>query len=191
MMEKFVVLDVKTTGFEPGLDRVLEVALVVIERGRIVDEYHSLVNPGVKTKVGAMVVNGITDAMMAKAPFTKEVWTRVVEMIAEHPIVAHNASFDREFVSYELELLGLPELKSKWVCTRNIGLDILGYCPSLTDLVREVCGVVPLGSHRAMADVKALVGVTQRWWPWTDVEQVLGDFNIPIDKFENGCHDFI
>lgn len=178
MMERYVVLDVETTGFQPGPDRVVEVALVVVERGRRMAVYQSLVNPGIPTKAGARAVNGITDAMLADAPTPAEVWSQVVELIGASPVVAHNARFDCGFVHHELRLLGLPALPGRWVCTMQLGQRDLGYRPRLSDLVRAVCGATPKGLHRAMADVDALVGVAQRWWPWTDAAaDVVGDFD--------------
>jgi DNA polymerase-3 subunit epsilon len=189
-MERYVVIDVETTGFNPGPDRVVEVALVVVERGQCVGAFQSLVNPGIPTKAGARAVNGITDAMLADAPLPADVWPQVIEMIGDSPLVAHNAPFDRGFLCHELYLLNHPPLKHKWLCTMQRGQALLGYRPRLGDLVRKVCGVAPVGLHRAMADVEALVGVAQHFWPYKEpaapvsaaVDAVLGDFNKTVDK---------
>jgi len=182
-MERYVVLDAETTGFNPGPDRVVEVALVVVDYGQRVEAFQSLVNPGIRTKPGARAVNGITDAMLANAPLPDEVWPRVVELIGERPVVAHNASFDRGFVMHELQLLGLQPIKTQWVCSMQQGQRLLGYRPRLSDLVRHVCGSSPRGLHRAMADVEALVEVAACWWPLIPImpahesaADVLGDF---------------
>ena len=82
-------------------------------------------------------------------------------------MVAHNAAFDREFVSHELYLLGLS-LSTTWVCSMVYGQEILGYCPRLSDLFYEVCGTHRSGLHRAMGDVNALVRVTQQLWPYPE-----------------------
>lgn len=156
---------------------------MVVDYGQRVETFQTLINPGIRTKPGARAVNGITDAMLANAPLPAVVWPRVIELIGGRPIVAHNASFDRGFVAHELRLLGLPPLKSQWICTMQRGQGLLGYRPRLSDLVQQVCGSSPRGWHRAMADVEALVEVAACWWPFIPVmphqesaADILGDF---------------
>jgi DNA polymerase-3 subunit epsilon len=48
-MSRFAVIDFETTGLSPGNgDRATEVAIVLVEGGRVVDRFQSLMNAGVR-----------------------------------------------------------------------------------------------------------------------------------------------
>jgi len=42
---KFVICDVETTGLSPVYDRIIEIALIRVEKLKIVDKFTTLVNP--------------------------------------------------------------------------------------------------------------------------------------------------
>jgi DNA polymerase-3 subunit epsilon len=42
----FAVIDVETTGIDPSVDRVVEVACAVVRDGKETDAFSSLINPG-------------------------------------------------------------------------------------------------------------------------------------------------
>jgi DNA polymerase III epsilon subunit family exonuclease len=166
-MERYVVIDVETTGLVAGPDRVVEVALVIVQRAVEVVTFQSLINPGIPTNPAACRINGLTDKILANAPSPSEVWPQVVKLIGNGPMIAHNANFDRGFVENELQLLGIATPDVKWICTMQQGQSVLGFRPRLIDLVRNVTGDKNyLGEmHRALGDVKALLQVTHRWYP--------------------------
>ena len=61
-------MDLETTGGHAARDRVMEVGIVLIEDGVVVEEYSTLVNPGVRSPNAIQHFTGITDAMVADAP---------------------------------------------------------------------------------------------------------------------------
>ncbi len=44
-MEKYAIIDVETTGLSPKRERLTEIAIVVLQNGKKVEEYSSLINP--------------------------------------------------------------------------------------------------------------------------------------------------
>src|SRR5438309_9251712 len=62
------VLDVESTGLDPAVDRVVEVAAVKFHPGGRVATYGRRVNPTVPIPPAATAVHGITDADAAAAP---------------------------------------------------------------------------------------------------------------------------
>src|ERR1700712_2485298 len=58
------VIDFETTGFDPQLDRVVEVGVVCFERGEVSKRVNWLIQPGMAIPEAAMNVHGITDAMV-------------------------------------------------------------------------------------------------------------------------------
>src|SRR3954464_107202 len=62
------VIDFETTGFDPELDRVVEIGVVCFHHGEVSNRVNWLVQPGMPIPEGAISVHGITDAMVADAP---------------------------------------------------------------------------------------------------------------------------
>lgn len=57
----YVLFDLETTGISWEKDEVVEISAVKVKVGEIVDEFSSLVNPGMSIPYYASEVNGITD----------------------------------------------------------------------------------------------------------------------------------
>jgi DNA polymerase-3 subunit epsilon len=94
------VVDVETTGFTPGPDRVIEVGVVRVDPdGTITDRWVTLVHPG--RDVGPTAIHGVTDAMVANAPTFADVAEDLLALLAGSVVVAHNAPFDGGFLAHE------------------------------------------------------------------------------------------
>ena len=91
----YVVFDLETTGISPKTDEVVEISAVKVEHGKVTDEFSTLVNPKRRIPYGASRVNGITDDMVAEAPFFEQVLEEFLEFIEGFVLVGHNiARFD-------------------------------------------------------------------------------------------------
>ncbi len=98
------VLDFETSGMSPvNGDRAIEVAAVLLENGRIVDRFQSLMNPGFPINGFIQEFTGISNAMLRKAPDNATVMARFADFIGDCPLVAHNASFDSRFLAAEMQ----------------------------------------------------------------------------------------
>src|SRR5439155_5583810 len=68
-VKPIAVIDFETTGLSPAMgDRATEVAIVLVEGGRVVDRFQSLMNAGVRIPAFITGLTGITNAMVAPAP---------------------------------------------------------------------------------------------------------------------------
>jgi ATP-dependent DNA helicase DinG len=99
MDRNYVVCDLETTGLDPMTDRIIEVGIVRIRQGEIVDKYHTMVNPGMPLPLKIKRITGIDDADLADAPAIAEVISDVVDYIGNDAIVGHNISFDLGFLA--------------------------------------------------------------------------------------------
>jgi hypothetical protein len=107
-MTRIAVIDFETTGISPAMgDRATEVAIVMMEGGRVVDRFQSLMNAGVRIPSFITQLTGITNAMVAAAPPAAQVMAEAGRFVGDVPMVAHNASFDRKFWVEELARAGL------------------------------------------------------------------------------------
>lgn len=98
----YVVLDFETTGLRPGADQIIQVGAVKFRNHEQIGIMNQLVNPlrSISTRITALT--GITNSMVKNEPKIDSVINELIEFIGDLPIVAHNASFDMNFL-YALE----------------------------------------------------------------------------------------
>ncbi len=98
----FVAFDVETTGLSAAKHRVIEIAAVKVQEGRIVARQAWLINPGRPIPPGATRVHGLTDRDVAEAPSFREVYPEFLAFVKDTILVAHNAPFDVRFMAHEI-----------------------------------------------------------------------------------------
>lgn len=152
-------VDVETTGLSPYSDEIIELALCLFrfrwdtgEIVGIVDEYVGLREPSKPIPKQATAVHGICDSHVRGQCLDME---RVEELIGQcHFLVAHNASFDRNFVN---RLFNLSKTKT-WLCSmRGIRWRERGYSSMALQSLLKAHGITVSRSHRAEDDVKATI----------------------------------
>ena len=116
-MTRIAVIDFETTGSAPGHGaRATEVAIVMLENGRVTGSFESLMNGGVWIPPFITQLTGISNAMVAAAPPADEVMRQAHAFVGSAPMVAHNAPFDQGFWRAELARAGLEALHP-FACT--------------------------------------------------------------------------
>ena len=102
----FAVIDLETTGFVPSQERIVEVAVVVLDpEGHELDAFCTLVDP--EQDAGPTHVHGITNGMLTGAPTFAEVHPYVAGLLTGRVVVGHNVErFDLAFLRAECERLG-------------------------------------------------------------------------------------
>ena len=159
-MTCIAVIDFETTGLSPAMgDRATEVAIVLLEAGRIVDRFQSLMNAGVHIPAFITSLTGISNAMVPAAPDAASVMREANRFAGKAPMVAHNASFDSRFWQAELARAGItiePLATQPFACTMLVSRRLYPQAPShkLGVLVDYHC--LPKGgrAHRALADAE-------------------------------------
>lgn len=161
----FLVVDLETTGGKPGLDSITEFGAVKVRGGEIVDEFTTLVNPGVVIPAHITVLTGITNSMVAFAPDISEVMPQFIDFIGGDPdlvLVAHNASFDMGHLRGACAGLGVELPKRRIVDTVRLARKTFtrDETPNykLATLAR-ICGADVQPNHRALDDARATVDV--------------------------------
>ncbi|MEH7303497.1 ATP-dependent DNA helicase DinG [Neobacillus drentensis] len=103
MLNKFVVIDLETTGNIPKKgDKIIQFAAVVIENGKITEKFSSLVNPKKSIPLFIEELTGLNDDMVKDAPLFSEIAEKVMTLLDGAYFVAHNVLFDLSFLQEEL-----------------------------------------------------------------------------------------
>jgi DNA polymerase III subunit epsilon len=162
MGKLFAIIDVETTGGQPSYERITEIAIVLHDGERVVDTYSTLLNPEKPIPWGITQLTGITNDMVATAPKFYEVAKKIVEMTTDAVFVAHNVSFDYNFIKAEFQRFGY-DFSRKQLCTvrmsRKTFPGLKSY--SLSNLKRHF-GIDAERSHRALDDTLATVEIFER-----------------------------
>ena len=160
----YAVVDVETTGGGPHRGhRMTEIAIVRVDRGEIVDEFSTLLNPGRSIPPMITSITGIHPAMVEGAPYFEHVAEEVLERLEGRVFVAHNAQFDRSFVRAELqEAMGdAPDLPP--LCTVQMARGLL---PRLRrrnlDALAQHYRIPIHARHRAAGDALATARILLR-----------------------------
>lgn len=155
-MEVVAVIDFETTGLSPAQgDRATEIAAVILENGKVVDRYQSLMNAGARIPSFIEALTGISNAMIRQAPLAATVMREVSDFVGDIPLVAHNASFDCKFWDAEVQRINLNR-RQEFACSLLLSRRLLPWAPSykLGDLV-EFANLPMAGrAHRALADAE-------------------------------------
>ena len=112
----FAVIDIETTGGNMRSDRITEIAIIVHNGQRIIEEYSTLVNPLKPIQPFVSALTGISNEMVLDAPTFNEVIDKVEELTANRIFVAHNARFDYGFMKNEFHRTGRT-FRRKLLCT--------------------------------------------------------------------------
>ncbi|CAI8351435.1 MAG: DNA polymerase III subunit epsilon [Hyphomonadaceae bacterium] len=124
-MVREIVFDTETTGLDwSGADRVIELGAVElinhVPSGRTFQTY---INPDQPVSAKTTEITGIKDEDLVDKPRFSDplVVDAFLEFIGDANLVAHNATFDRNFLNMELVKCGRdPILEIRWVDTLMI-----------------------------------------------------------------------
>ncbi len=153
----FVVVDVEATGAKMPPNRLIELGAYRIRDGRIVDKFHSLVNPEIPIPRFVAALTGISNEMVRRAPVFADVAPRWLDFVSESVLVAHNAPFDTNFLNHEISRV-YPghRMVNPHLCTVRLSRRVL---PELLnhrlDTIADHFSIPIASRHRAGSDALA------------------------------------
>lgn len=161
---RIAVIDFETTGMTPTQGaRATEVAIVLMEDGRPVDKFQSLMKTGAWLPPFIVQLTGITPAMLETAPPAEGVMRDAARFVGDAPMVAHNASFDSRFWAAELALADLPAPHA-FACTVLLSRRLYPEAAShqLGRIVTHLGLPRAERAHRALADAEMAAALLSR-----------------------------
>lgn len=152
----FAIIDLETSGFNPPGSKILEIAILKIDRnGKELDRFETLIDPE-DGNVGRTDIHGIELRMLKGAPTFDEASGRVLELIQDSIVVAHNARFEENFLAYELNEAGhdldlIPALDTLWLARNTIELPNYRLDTVISGFNEQIAD-----AHTALGDVIAV-----------------------------------
>ena len=100
-MSRYVVFDVETPNHLNN--RMSAIGISVIEDGKIIDDFYTLVNPEQSFDYFNVRLTGISEKSVVNAPNFPLAWERIEPIMNSGMLVAHNAVFDLGVLKHCLE----------------------------------------------------------------------------------------
>ena len=97
MTDSYVCVDLETTGLDPKRDKIIEIGAVRVERGEMIEEWKSFVNPGQRLSERIVELTGIHDEELAGAKPIGEILPSFFSFLREDVLLGHSILFDFSF----------------------------------------------------------------------------------------------
>lgn len=178
--QRYVVLDVETTGLYPRFgDRICEIGLVLAQGDQIEATYSSLVNPQRPVSAEAAAVNGLSDEMLADAPLFAEIADEILARLEKRVLICHNVPFDLGFLEMELSRLGKQAQFLGMIDTLTIARNFGWFSSNSLGAIANQLGFDTENAHRALADALTTFKVWQYFQRTLniDTEQLIQTFH--------------
>ena len=151
---KFCIVDIETNGSKPSLNQIIEIGAVIIEDGKEIGQFSSLVKCDILPE-SITQLTGITLEDLSDAPSLKSVLEAFRLFIKDAIFVAHNVNFDYYFISHALEVCGFGPLLNRRLCTIELARKCIEAPKYGLSALSEHLGVPFENHHRALCDAKA------------------------------------
>ncbi|KRK49319.1 DNA-directed DNA polymerase III epsilon subunit [Secundilactobacillus kimchicus JCM 15530] len=153
----YAVVDIETTGTNVAEgNRTIQIGCVLVQNGRIINQFSSDVNPQMAIPPAIKNLTGISDAQVKKAPLFDDIAGTLYSLLTDTVFVAHNVNFDFPFLNAEFERVGYPALKIEAIDTVTLSQILL---PSLSSFrLHDITQTLNINHvHPHSADDDALV----------------------------------
>jgi DNA polymerase-3 subunit epsilon len=153
---RYAFVDLETTGISPADDRVTEIGIVCVDDGTLVDEWSTLVDPGVPIPSDIQTLTGITNEMVRGAPRFAQHLPEISRRLAGRVFVAHNARFDYGFVKAEYRRIG-ERFSAEVLCTVRLSRRLFPeYGTHRLDALIDRHRLPATDRHRALGDARVI-----------------------------------
>ena len=153
----YAIVDIETTGGVKGPTRITEIAIFRHDGQRVVDSFHSLVNPQTYIPPFITRLTGIDNRLVQDAPTFEEIAEPVRRLTQDAWFVAHNVSFDYNFIRKEFQWLD-EYFNRDQLCTVRLSRKIFpGYRSYSLGNICQSLAIKIEDRHRAVGDAAATV----------------------------------
>ena len=163
--DRQLIMDTETTGLDPLKgDRIIEVGIVeMIGRKFTGEKLHVYINPQRGMDDVVIRIHGISEAFLTDKPTFDQVAQSLYDFMDGAEVIAHNASFDMNFLNMEFAKVGLTDFAQRVKVTDSLVMakqQYPGQKNTLDALVRRLdVGKQDRTFHGALLDSEILAEV--------------------------------
>ena len=99
----FAVVDLETTGNQLDYDEIIQIGITFVRQNQVIDTYHSMIRTDLEIPPFIQALTSIEEEMLVQAPYFNEVADDIYQLIKDCVFVAHNISFDLNFIKKAFE----------------------------------------------------------------------------------------
>jgi DNA polymerase-3 subunit epsilon len=175
--QRWVVVDVETSGMDSASDALISIGAVAIVEDRIrpADSIELIVRQGSASAHGNILVHGIGAHAQLNGTDPRQAVQNFLEYVGAAPLLAFHAPFDRGFLARAVSVWGELPFDNPW-------LDLAELAPALVPKARiksldewlQHFGIPLLTRHSAAADAFATALLTIRLLPLARAQGVQG-----------------
>ncbi len=151
-----VVIDTETTGLRVGEDELIEISAAIMDGPDVADRFQTFVDPGRPISEFTTQLTSIGDDDVAGSPAPAEAVLKLHEFVDGRTCIAHNARFDRAFLSCHAPEGSVLSRSECWIDT--LALSRIALPRLISHDQNTLCDAfgIDRGGHRAQGDVEAL-----------------------------------
>ena len=153
----FAIIDIETCGgkFDYPKGRITEICILIHDGLQVTEKFSSLINPECYISPLYTNITGITNQMVANAPKFHEIANTILTLTENRTFVAHNVSFDYNFIKGECASIGY-DYDREIFCTVKLSRKLIpGKKTYSLGPLCESLGINNQARHRAEGDALA------------------------------------
>lgn len=151
----YAIVDIETTGGYAASNGITEIAVFISDGKKVVEEFHTLLNPYYTIPRFIESLTGITNEMVETEPDFKSISDKLYDLLHDKIFVAHNVNFDYSFLKHHFQQAGIS-FDCKKLCTIRMSRQII---PGLRGYgLDKICRHLDIDiaeRHRAKGDAEA------------------------------------
>jgi len=154
----YSVVDLEVNNSKPNVGQAIEIGAVKIYKGKIIDEFSSLIYASDVPKY-VTKVTGINQKMLQNQKTQKEILKKFRMFLGDSVFVAHAADFDFNFLNKQYEKENLGNLLNRNLCTITLAQKTIEAKRYGLKYLKEELNLPFEESHRALGDAKTTARV--------------------------------
>ncbi len=156
------IVDVETTGAASHYHRIIEIAVLRVHCGQLIDKFSTLLNPERTISSFIEGLTGIRNKELEDEPTFFQVKERIYSLLDGAIFVAHNAKFDYNFLKEEFEREKI-NYTAKRLCTMRLSKALFpDQKKHNLDTIIDRFGITCTDRHRAEGDASVLWDFLQK-----------------------------
>jgi DNA polymerase III epsilon subunit-like protein len=156
--KELVFLDLETTGLDPNIHEIIEIAIVNLNGDVLINSKLKPLHIE-RAQPEALYINGYSEEKWADAPLLSEMADQIASCLKDKIVAGHNVSFDLSFVKSSLSSVDkelLSGIGYHKVDTATLAFAVLKNVESLSLMpLCQLAGIEIAQAHRALDDIQA------------------------------------